>query len=262
MKRRDLFRLGVTGAAGGVAGFAAGEPYGRRREAHGLRPHRVPGTPEYEFQRRAAEVIWLQERQTAETVRALKAKFESPILGRFRVWDLLEKLALCVDPSDTNLGCTSQYMHVNQILAAMERDGALDDDLLLTALLHDLGKVAMLQGEAPEHVVCFTKPVEACEPGAGLDQALFRFGHDEIAYTRFKDLVPEHVAWMIRNHSMVLGECEPLMSAQDREYERQYLSRFRAYDLGFKSKAFLPAQPTLDRFRAFVERWFPQPILF
>jgi len=250
------------GASSGAAGLAAGVPYGQRREARKPGPHQTPGTPEYAFQARAVEVMWLQERQTAEDVKALKAKYEGSVLGRFRVWELIEKLALCVDPSDTNLGCVSQYMHVNQILAAMEQDGAVDDEMLLTALLHDLGKVAMLAGEAPEHVVCFTKPVEACEPGAGLDQVLFRFGHDEIGYTRFKDHVPEPVAWMIRNHSMVLGDCEPFMSARDHELERDYLARFRPYDLGYKSKAFLPREQTLDRYRDFVESWFPSPILF
>ena len=64
----------------------------------------------------------------------------------------------------------------------MERYGELDDTMLLTALLHDLGKVAMLAGEAPENVVCLIEPIEAVEPGSGLDNAIFQFGHDEIAY--------------------------------------------------------------------------------
>ena len=106
----------------------------------------------------------------------------SLVLGKFRVWDLIEKLALCVDPTEIRLLCTSQYMHVCQLIRGMERDGELDDTMLLTALLHDLGKVAMLAGEAPENVVCLIEPIEAVEPGSGLDNAIFQFGHDEIAY--------------------------------------------------------------------------------
>ncbi|MEX2300272.1 MAG: inositol oxygenase family protein, partial [Bryobacterales bacterium] len=160
------------------------------------------------------------------------------------------------------LQCTSQYMHVCQILAAMERDEELDETMLLAALLHDLGKVSMLAGEAPDHVVCFTEPIEGREPGCGLGEVLFQFGHDEIAYSRFKDHVPEHVAWMLRYHSMILRSAEPYMDSRDREYEEKYLSTFRTYDQGTKSPAFLPAKANLDRYRDLIEEWFPNPILF
>ena len=45
-------------------------------------------------------------------------------------------------------------MHVQQALAAMEKDGASDPDLFLIALLHDLGKVFLLTDEVPENVLC------------------------------------------------------------------------------------------------------------
>ena len=214
------------------------------------------------FRTQAVEITRRQEQQTKETVQALKAKYESPILGKFRVWDLLQKLALCVDPTDVALYCTSQYMHVCQILAAMERDDSLDETMLLVALLHDLGKIAMLQGEPPEHVVCYISPVEALEPGGGLDKVIFQFGHDEIAYSRFKDHVPDDVAWALRYHSTILGKTEPHMNARDQEYEKRILTKFRMYDQGTKSPANLPADATLDRFRDFVESYFPHPILF
>ena len=247
---------------GVASGFAAGVPYGKRREAGKPKPYDIPGSPENNFRLAARKLRELQRAQTAETVKALKAKYESPVLGRFRVWDLIGKLSLCIDPSDVTLGCASQYVHVNQILSAMERDGVLDEDMVLTALLHDIGKILLLAGEAPEHVIGFTRPVEEQEPGIGLDQALLSFGHDELAYSRFKDLVPDHISWMLRYHSMVLGDCEPLMSAKDLEYEQKYLTRFRKYDLGSKDRAFLPPHATLDRYRDVIETWFPDPILF
>ena len=266
LDRRELFRIGLTGAAGvaagGGAGFASGVPYGERREAGKPQHYDIPGSPENNFRLAARKLRQLQGEQTAETVRALKAKYESPVLGRFRVWDLIEKLSFCIDPTDVGLGCVSQYMHVNQILSAMEGDRVLDEDMLLTALLHDLGKILLVTGEAPEHVVGFIRPVEEREPGIGLEQALLSFGHDELAYSRFKDLVPEHISWMLRYHSIVLGDCEPLMSAKDSEYEQKYLARFRKYDIGSKDRAFLPPQATLDRYRDFIESRFPEPILF
>lgn len=215
-----------------------------------------------EFDANAREIVERNRRQTKQDVQALKRKYEGEVLGKFRVWELLQKLALCVDPTDTTLQCTSQYMHVCQIVAAMEQDGELDDTMLLVALLHDLGKVALLANEAPENVVCFTRPVEESEPGVGLDNLVVQFGHDEIAYHRFKDEVPEHVAWMIRYHSTIAGRVEPYFDARDREYEDRYLSKFRRYDQGSKSPSSLPSPPHLERFRDFVETRFPQPILF
>lgn len=263
MKRRDLLVLGAAAGPMGAVGLAAGyrfhEPLQQlSRQLQGQQQDEVRS----DFDVNALKIRELQRKQTKQDVEALKKKYEGEVLGKFRVWDLLQKLALCIDPTDTTLQCTSQYMHVNQIIAAMEQDGQLDDDMLLLALLHDLGKVAMLANEAPENVVCFTEPVEERQPGIGLDNVVLQFGHDEIAYLRLKDEVPAHIAWLIRYHSTLLGRVEQYMNPQDREYETLYLAKFRGYDQGTKSPNFLPAPPTLDRYRDFVETLFPQPILF
>ena len=267
MNRRDLLTLGVASGTAGAAGLGLGyRHHGALRQMQdkllgtGKKP--PANTPREKFRARSRAINELHRRQTKKDVQALKTKYEGAVLGKFRVWDLIEKLALCVDPTDTTLQCTSQYMHVCQVIAGMERDGELDDAMLLTALLHDLGKVAMLAGEAPENVVCFIEPVEALEPASGLENVIFQFGHDEIAYSRFKDHVPEHIAWMIRYHSMIVGKTEEYMSPKDHEYYRKYLARFSKYDHGTKSTAFLPNHATLERYRDFVETHFPQPILF
>ena len=265
MNRRRLLELGAGGCAAGLAGLAAGYKFHDRIRAVARAAAKTPApaaTPKQRFKARADEIEERHRKQTKEDVEALKAKYESPILGKFRVWDLIEKLSLCIDPTDNLLGVTSQYVHVCQILQVMEQDEVLDETMLLTALLHDLGKVALLAGEAPENVVCFTQPVEEREPEVGLDNVLFQFGHDEISYSRIKDHVPPHVAWLVRYHSMLVGKAEKYMSAQDREYQQQYLAKFSKYDHGTKSAAFLPDRPTLDRYRDFVESRFPSPILF
>jgi hypothetical protein len=228
------------------------------------RPEDAPAatTPKDRFAAEAGRIVELQRRQTKDSILALKSKYEYPVLGKFRVWELIEKLSLCVDPTDTSLGCTNQYLHVCQVIGGLEQAGELDETMLLAALLHDVGKVAMLAGEPPEYVVCYTEPVEGLEPGGGLDDALFQFGHDEIAYSRFKDHVPEHVAWMLRYHSMVLGKAEPYMSARDLDFERTYLTTFREHDQGSKSLWTLPGAGSLARYRDFVEERFPHPILF
>ena len=226
--RRRLIELGLGCSAAGVTGVGVGYRY--RRDIHGLKNRLLPDPPKptqrapivRAFQAGAREIEERQRRQTKEIVRTLKAKYENPVLGRFRVWDLLEKLALCVDPTDASLYCTSQHMHVCQILAGMEEDGVLSEQMLLVALLHDLGKIAMLEGEPPEHVVCYITPIEAREPGCGLDNVIFQFGHDEIAYQRFKDHVPEDIAWALRYHSTILGSAEPYMSATDQGLGREH----------------------------------------
>ena len=265
MNRRDLLGLGAAGGTAGLVGLGAGYRFRNpiRRLSRELRgtPDRTR-KPVSDFYANARKITELQRKQTEGDVEALKRKYEGEVLGKFRVWDLLQKLSLCIDPTDTTLQCTSQYMHVCQILAGMEQNGELDESMLMAALLHDLGKIVLLAGEAPENVVCFTQPVEEREAGVGLDNVVFQFGHDEIAYLRFKDEVPEHIAWMVRYHSMIVGKVEKYMSPQDREYEEKYLAKFRKYDLGTKSPAFLPANASLDRYRDFVESHFPQPILF
>jgi hypothetical protein len=271
MDRRKLLQIGagcgISGISGATGVWVGGhyKPELRRLYDGVFRPERLAHNEDdhrADFDKTAQVITQKQRSQTKETVQALKKKYEGEVLGKFRVWDLIQRLALCVDPTDTTLLCTSQYMHVCQIIASMEEEGELDDDMLLTALLHDLGKVAMLAGEAPEHVVCFVEPVEALEPGGGLDKVIFQFGHDEIAYSRFKDHVPEHVAWMIRYHSTMIGKSEPFMSERDREYEAKYLSTFRKHDQGSKSPRFIPTHYTLDRYRDFIESRFPNPILF
>ncbi len=188
MERRKLLGFAATAASAGAVGLGAG--YKFRDPIQGFvdpllfpqpEPPPRPPTPREQFSIDAQKTIELQRRQTKETVLALKAKYESPVMGKVRVWDLLDKLALCLDPTDASLGCASQHMHVCQVIASLEESGELDETMLLTALLHDLGKVAMLAGEPPEHIVCFTEPIEGLEPAGGLDQTLFQFGHDEIA---------------------------------------------------------------------------------
>lgn len=259
MKRRELLVLGAAVAPAGAVGIAAGYRFHDPLEQI-IRPPEPPRISE--FDANARKIVERNRKQTTQGVQSLRRKYEGEVLGKFRVWELLQKLALCVDPTDTTLQCTSQYMHVCQIVAAMERDGELDDSMLLVALLHDLGKVALLAHEAPENVVCFTRPVEESEPGVGLDNLVLQFGHDEIAYQRFKDEVPDHVAWMIRYHSTLAGRVEPYLDSRDREYEDRYLSKFRKYDQGTKSPASLPDPPHLERYRDFVEARFPRPILF
>jgi Myo-inositol oxygenase len=214
-----------------------------------------------EFTHRSDLITEKHYQQTSATVAALKTKYETPVFGKARVWDLIGKLALCVDETDSSLYCTSQFVHVQQVLEGMERDGIQDRDLLIAALIHDVGKVLLLTGELPENVVGLTARISEAPRGAGLDHVVFQFGHGEMVYSRFKDHVPEHLAWLLRYHGTSMPDLEPFLSEKDRQYRHRYLTPFHKYDGGTKSYNHLPTIQ-LAKYRDLIEDTFPHPILF
>lgn len=258
---RRGFLLGGVAAFSGLAGAGVGF---KKRDQLAEWTSSALGTPtstRLEFDRGAARIRALRRRQAVETIRQLKAKYEGAIFGKVRVWDMIEKLGMCVDASDNSLMLTSQYVHVQQVLEGMERDGVQDRDMVLIALLHDLGKVMLLTAEVPEHIVGARAPVGEFPRGVGVDNVVFQFGHDEMIYSRMKDHVPEHVAWTIRYHSAPDKNLEPYLNQRDREYFDRYLKPFQTYDRELKSNTHLP-RVEMAKYRALIEDMFPQPILF
>jgi hypothetical protein len=211
--------------------------------------------------KRAAAIEARHNAQTADTVAALRRKYAAPVLGRVSPWSLVEKLSQCIDPTDCRLFGASQQLHVLQMIDAMEAEGTASEEWLLVALLHDIGKVLLLTGEAPENVVCMNKPVSVCAPGAGLDNCVFQWNHDEFAYSRLKDYLPDGLAWLVRYHSILPETCERYMDARDREYAEYYLRPFARYDHNTKSPMYLP-QRRVEDYRNVVERALPATILF
>ncbi len=213
------------------------------------------------FRQRAAAIQARHDAQTPGTIAALRRKYGEPVLGRVSPWSLIEKLAQCIDPTDQRLYCASQQMHILQMIDAMEAEGAATEEWLLVTLVHDLGKVLLLTGEAPENVVCMNRPVSVCAPGGGLDNCVFQWNHDEFAYSRLKNHLPDGLAWLVRYHSILPETCEQYMDARDREYHERYLRPFARYDHGTKSPLYLP-QRRLEDYRYLVERALPASIVF
>jgi len=209
-----------------------------------------------------AQVIRERHRaQTRETVAALQRRYDRPVFGRVETWTLIERLAQCVDPTDATLGCSSQLTHVLQVLQAMEAAGVEDPDLLVAAVVHDLGKLLLLTDEAPENVVCMNAPIGEGEPGTGLDRSLLQWNHDELAYRRLAGYVPEAVAWLVRYHSLLIDQSEYLMDARDRAYTERYLRPFRRFDQGSKSAYALP-RTRITHYRDLVEAALPRTLVF
>lgn len=210
---------------------------------------------------RAAAIDACHDVQSAETVAALRRKYAAPVLGRVRPWSLVEKLAQCIDPTDGKLFGASQQLHVLQIIDAMEAEGTATEEWLLVALLHDLGKLLLLTGEAAENVCCMNRPVRVCAPGGGLDHCVFQWNHDEFGYSRLKDHLPDGLAWLVRYHSILPDSCAQYMDARDREYAERYLRPFARYDHGTKSCVNVP-QRRLEDYRHVVEDALPVTIVF
>ena len=198
--------------------------------------------------------------QTREHVAALRAKYARPLYGLVNTWELLEQLAECVDPTDVLLYGASQQLHMLQVLAAMEQDRVEDPVLRAAALLHDVGKLLLLAGEAPENVVGFRTPIGAHEPGCGLDAAWLAWNHGEFGYCRIKDDVDEPVSWLVRYHGIVRERCASLFNARDRVYAERYLTPFRHYDQDFKSPFALPRKRLAD-YRDLAARLLPTTLV-
>jgi hypothetical protein len=271
---RPCSRRGLLiGAVTGAAGLAAGAPLGYKFRSKIDKLRRALALPESdpaarlsedhreEFIQRARQIQERHRQQTAQTVAALKEKHEHPVFGKVLVWDLIEKLAQCVDVSDPNFCGASQFLHVQQTLAAMEQQGIDDLHLFLIALVHDLGKLFLLAGEVPENVLCTTARIGEAVPGGGLDNVIYQFGHGELIYSRIKDHVPEPIAWAARYHSVNINDATTYMNERDRTYAEQYLKPFRFFDTTFTSPYWVP-NVDMARFKDLVHQYFPRPILF
>lgn len=261
--RRGVLLGGAAALAGGAAGVALG--YRFRTEIRDVKlramawPLEVPAEMDA-FRIEAARIEAARARQTADDVRTLKKRYETQVLGRVRMADLVERLALCIDPSDRRLFCGSQLLHAHQVYAAMQANGVDDPDMLLLGLIHDLGKILLLEHAAPEDVVGVTARIAGGEPGAGLDSAIYQFGHAEFLHSRIVGLVPEHVAWVTRWHNIDPAAEAGLMTPQERTWSERWLVPFQRFDGGFVSPYYLP-KVDLARCREIVEQAFPSPVV-
>jgi hypothetical protein len=224
-------------------------------------PEPAPDPRTVEYFAHAREIDARHAAQTVADVEALRRKYREPVFGTVRVWDLLEQLARCIDPSDCALFCASQQTHVLQMLDGMARDGIDDPELILAVLVHDLGKLLLLTGEDPANVVCMNSPIGDHDPGVGLDRCTFQWNHDEFGWSRLRDHVPDGIAWLVRYHSIDADAVAPLMDARDHEHRARYFDVFTHYDHGTKSPFRLPTVQ-LEAYRDLVEDAFPEPIPF
>jgi hypothetical protein len=217
--------------------------------------------PVREFVASARAIERRHNSQDRQLVERLRAEHTKPAFGNVLMWDLLTLLGQCVDPTDRSLGCVSQLTHALQVADSMHAAGVTDPDLIVAALVHDVGKLLMLTGADPAYICGSSVPIGRFPDRCGLDQCILNWTADQVTYMRLKDKVPDHLAWLFRYHSIELSQCVRLMDDRDLEYTVQYLNVFRPHDLGSKYTHHLPTRQ-LESYRELIESYFPQPILF
>jgi inositol oxygenase len=195
------------------------------------------------------------------------------------VWEAMEYLNQLVDDSDPDTDL-SQIEHLLQAAESARRDGQ-PRWFILTALIHDLGKILCLWGEPQWAVVGDTFPVGCAysdkvvfpeffahnpdyqipkyqtpagvyEEGCGLDNIQLSWGHDEYMYHVTKDYLPAEALAMIRYHSFYAahkeGAYDHLMTGHDRQM-LEWVRRFNPYDLYSKGEA----KPDKEKLKPFYE---------
>ena len=217
--------------------------------------------------------------QTYEFVQQKRNEFLKFDKKEMTVWDAFDFLNQLVDDSDPDTDL-DQLQHLLQTSEAIRRDGH-PDWMVLTGLMHDMGKVLCLFGEPQWAVVGDTFPVGCAysdkivypdffkenpdyknpdyntkygvyTPNCGLRNVTMSWGHDEYVYQMMKDYIPEGGLYMLRYHSFYAwhreGAYDHLLDDHDREMLK-WVKLFNPYDLYSKS----PEPPDWKKLRPYYE---------
>jgi inositol oxygenase len=228
--------------------------------------------------------------QTVDFVLGKEKEFLSLSRGKKSIWEAADYLNTLVDDSDPDTDLT-QIEHLLQTSEAIRKDGH-PRWMVLTGLIHDLGKVLCLYGEPQWAVVGDTFPVGCAwsddivfreyfaansdknvpeyqtkygiyEPNCGLDKVHLSWGHDEYIYHVAKPYLPEPALYMLRYHSFYPahkhGAYKHLMTAHDEEMF-DWVRKFNPYDLYSKGAAKPNFQELKPYYDDLIAEYFPAKI--
>jgi len=228
--------------------------------------------------------------QTHEFALAKRREFLRRDRLHLGVWEAIEYLNQLVDDSDPDTDL-SQLQHLLQTAEAMRRDGQ-PRWMILTGLIHDLGKILCLWGEPqwavvgdtfatgcafsdknvfpqffaanPDmHVARYQTPNGIYEPGCGLEHVVLSWGHDEYIYHVARDHLPEEGLYMLRYHSFYPWHREGAYAQFGDEKDRAMLPwvlKFNTYDLYTKSHAAPDAAQLKPYYLELIREFFPEKI--
>jgi len=230
--------------------------------------------------------------QTYDFVQEKRQEYLKFDKKRMPVWSAFDFLNQLVDDSDPDTDL-DQFQHLLQTSEAIRNDGH-PDWMVLTGLMHDMGKVLCLFGEPQWAVVGDTFPVGCAfsdkivyseffesnpdndneryntkygvyEPNCGLRNVYMSWGHDEYVYQMMKDYIPEQGLYMLRYHSFYPwhkeGAYEHLLDDHDREMLK-WVKLFNPYDLYSKN----PTPPDWNKLKPYYEdlvaKYLPSELCF
>lgn len=217
--------------------------------------------------------------QTHDFVMKKRADFLKFNRKEMTVWDAFDFLNQLVDDSDPDTDL-DQFQHLLQTSEAIRRDGH-PDWMVLTGLMHDMGKVLCLFGEPQWAVVGDTFPVGCAysdkivypeffkenpdyddprystklgvyEAGCGLRNVTMSWGHDEYIYQIMKDHLPEEGLYMLRYHSFYAWHRERAYEYLTDDHDKKMLKwvqLFNPYDLYSKN----PEPPDWKKLQPYYE---------
>ncbi|MGI8742349.1 MAG: inositol oxygenase family protein [Bryobacteraceae bacterium] len=228
--------------------------------------------------------------QTRDFVQSKKRQYTGRRRSQMGIWEALDYLNTLVDESDPDTDL-SQIEHNLQTSEAIRKDGH-PRWMVLTGLIHDLGKVLCLYGEPQWAVVGDTFPVGCAysdrivfpeffkgnpdsqvpefqtklgvySQNCGLDNVDLSWGHDEYLYHVVKDSLPDEALYMIRYHSFYPGHREGaydyLMNDKDRSMF-EWVRKFNPYDLYSKSSERPKLADVKPYYDDLVAEYFPDKI--
>ena len=217
--------------------------------------------------------------QTYEFVMQKRREYLAFDKKEMTIWEAFDFLNQLVDDSDPDTDL-SQLQHLLQTSEAIRADGH-PDWMVLTGLMHDMGKVLCLFGEPQWAVVGDTFPVGCAYSdkivypeyfknnpdydndqyntklgvygqNCGLKNVHMSWGHDEYVYQMMKDYLPEPGLYMLRYHSFYAqhreGAYDHLLDDHDHEMFK-YVDLFNPYDLYSKN----PTPPNWDELKPYYE---------
>jgi inositol oxygenase len=228
--------------------------------------------------------------QTYDFVRQKEAEYLTLNRKTMGAWETLEFLNTLVDDSDPDLDLT-QLDHALQTAESIRRANQ-PRWMIVTGLIHDLGKVLCLWGEPQWAVVGDTFPVGCAfsdkivypeffednadrhdprystecgiyERHCGLEKVHMSWGHDEYLYHAVKDRLPVEAHYMLRYHSFYAAHREGayghLMNDRDREMFK-LVRAFNRYDLYSKGDGKPDAEALKPYYEDLLAEFFPDPI--
>jgi inositol oxygenase len=217
--------------------------------------------------------------QTYDFVQGKRSDFLQFNKKQMPLWSAFDFLNELIDDSDPDTDL-DQFQHLLQAAEAIRADGH-PDWMVLTGLMHDMGKVLCLFGEPQWAVVGDTFPVGCAysnkvvypeffknnpdynnvtysselgvyEKNCGLRNVTMSWGHDEYIYQIMKGHLPEPALYMLRYHSFYAwhreGAYDYLLDDHDREMLK-WVKLFNPYDLYSKS----PVAPDWTQLKGYYE---------